>query len=43
MSKYHELGYVYDLKKLAPFSAEKLDEVVKFFESKGLEVNLHRV
>lgn len=43
MSKYSELGYNYSLKALAPFSAEKLDEVVKFFESRGLEVNLHRI
>jgi len=43
MSKYSELGYNYGLKALAPFSAEKLDEVVKFFESRGLEVNLHRI
>lgn len=43
MSKYGEMGFDYGLKALAPYSTEKLDEVVKFFESKGLEVNLHRV
>ena len=43
MSKYSELDYSYGLKDLAPYSAEQLDAVVKFFKTRGLEVNLHKI